>query len=126
LAASVCLSVRTKSQTLLVINSCNLVAISFMVNAGSSWKLITFDLQSHVRIISIQAIAFEWLVLATLFLVWRYILRISKSHLSFKVMGQRSRSLQLKKLLKFLRLDRNICYDYARSDLKLLTFVLDL
>jgi len=48
LAASLCesvrLSVRTKSQKLLIINRCNLVGMCPMVNARSASKLVTFDL----------------------------------------------------------------------------------
>jgi len=43
LAASVCVSFRTKSQKLLIGNWCNLVGMCPMVNARSGWKLVTFD-----------------------------------------------------------------------------------
>jgi len=56
-----------------------------VVNARSGWKLMTFDFESYFRIFLIQAIPFEWLDLATSFLVWRYILRISASPPMFKV-----------------------------------------
>jgi len=53
-----------------------------MVSARSDWKLVTltvtFGLESYLRTFSIQAIYFEWLDLATSFLVWRYIFRIPK------------------------------------------------
>jgi len=66
--ASVCLSVRTKSQKLLFGNCCNLVGICPMVNAGYRWKLVAFHLQSYFGIFVIQAIPFLWLYLATSFL----------------------------------------------------------
>ena len=43
--------------------------------------------------VSIRAITFECLGIGTSFLVWCYILTISKSSLSIKVTGPRSRSL---------------------------------
>ena len=42
--------------------------------------------------LSVQTITFELLHIGTSFLVWRYILTISRSSLSFKVIGSRSRS----------------------------------
>ena len=42
--------------------------------------------------LSVQAITFELLHIGTSFLVWRYILTISRSSLSIKVIGSRSRS----------------------------------
>jgi len=44
LAASVCVSVRTKSRKLPVRNRCKLVGICPAVNVGSDWKLVTSDL----------------------------------------------------------------------------------
>ena len=42
--------------------------------------------------LSVQAVTFELLHIGTSFLVWRYILTISRSGLSVKVIGSRSRS----------------------------------
>ena len=42
--------------------------------------------------LSVQTITFEPLHIGTSFLVWRYILTISRSSLSIKVIGSRSRS----------------------------------
>jgi len=57
------------------------------------WHLtLTFDLESYFC----TTLTFEWLDLATSFLVWRCTLRISVSRSSFKVIGPRSRSWQLK------------------------------
>jgi len=78
-------------------NQCKLVGICPMVSARSGWKLVTFDLDlwtCYFRIFLIQAIPFEWLYLATLFSVCRYICRISRPRFSFKIMGPRSRSQQ--------------------------------
>ena len=44
--------------------------------------------------LSVQAITFEPLDIETSFLVCRYILTISRSHLSIKVIGSRSRSYE--------------------------------
>ena len=41
---------------------------------------------------SVQTITFEWIDIETSFLVWYYILTISRSSLSIKVIGSRSRS----------------------------------
>ena len=41
--------------------------------------------------LSVQAITFELLHIGTSFLVWRYTLTISRSSLSIKVIGSRSR-----------------------------------
>jgi len=57
-----------------------------MLEVFGSWLHLTVDLESYFRILLIQAIPFEWLDLATLFSVWRYILKISTSQFSFKVM----------------------------------------
>jgi len=73
---------------------------------------------------SAQAIPFEFLYLATSFLVWWYIFRISRSQFCFKVMGPRSRSWLQKAVAcneknrsqTLLELDGNICYDNARSN----------
>ena len=46
--------------------------------------------------LSVQAITFEPLDIETLFLVCRYILTISRSCLSIKVIGSRSRSYEKK------------------------------
>ena len=46
--------------------------------------------------LSVQAITFESLDIETLFLVCRYILTISRSILSIKVIGLRSRSYEKK------------------------------
>ena len=46
--------------------------------------------------LSVQAITFESLDIETSFLVCRYILTISRSSLSIKVMGSRSRSYEKK------------------------------
>jgi len=54
----VCLSVRTKSRKLLVVNRSNFVGICPMVNARSGCKLVTFDLETYFRILSIQALKF--------------------------------------------------------------------
>ena len=43
--------------------------------------------------VSVWAITFECLDIETSFLVWRYILTISRSSLSIKIIGSRSRSL---------------------------------
>jgi len=127
---SVCLcAVRTNSRKLLIRNWCNLVGICLMVNARSNWKLVTFD-ESYIRIFPAQAILLEWLYLATSFLVRWYIFRISRSgsvsrssaqgqgHRSAKAVACYSKTTGWKPL----RLDRNICYDNARSNSKLLTF----
>jgi len=64
------------------------------------WKLVKFDhdfyLESYFHIFLIHAIRFEWLYIATSFLVWTYIFGISRSRFSFKFMGPRSRSHQQK------------------------------
>jgi len=112
---SVCLSVNTKSRKLLIGNWCNLVRICPMVNARSDWKLVTFDLERHF-VFLVQAVIFEWLVVAALYSVCRYIFRIFRSRSIFKVMGSRSRSWQRKSVAckaittgqKLLGLDRNI------------------
>ena len=44
--------------------------------------------------LSVWAITFEWLDIETLFLVWWYMLTISRSSLSIKVIGLKSRSLR--------------------------------
>jgi len=49
-------------------------------------------LESNFHTFLIQPICFEWLDLATSFSVWRYILIVSKSPSTFKVMGLISRS----------------------------------
>ena len=46
--------------------------------------------------LSVQAITFEALYIETSFLVCRYILTISRSSLSIKVIGSRSRSYEKK------------------------------
>ena len=46
--------------------------------------------------LSVQAITFEPLDIETSFLVCRYILTISRSHLNIKVIGSRSRSYEKK------------------------------
>jgi len=90
LAASVCLSVcvtvRTISQKLLIRNWCNLVWICPMVNAKSTWRLMTFDLDLWPWVIfsyffPSQALSFEFFKLAASFSVWMYIFRISIGHL---------------------------------------------
>jgi len=96
---SVCLSVRRKSQKLLIRNRCNLVGICAAVNARSDWKLVTFDLESYFvylpRTCHLLS-SFECLNIGTSFSVWRDIFRISRSPSSFKVMGLISRSQQQK------------------------------
>jgi len=93
----VCLSVRTKSRKLQVGNRCNLVS------HAERWHLtLTFDLGRYFRLFSFavhmsSAIgSFECLSIATSLSVWRYIVRISRSPLSFKVIGLISRSQQRK------------------------------
>jgi len=88
------LSIHTNSRKLLIRNWYNLVEICPMVNARIDWNLValTFDRESYFCTSSTQAIYFEWLGLVTLFSVWRYIFRISRSRSSFKVMGLISRS----------------------------------
>ena len=49
--------------------------------------------------LSVQAITFEPLDIETSFLVSRYILTISRSSLSIKVIGSRSRSHEKKKII---------------------------
>jgi len=128
----VCLCVYVSVRTNLENCWSEIVAICLMVNARSAWKLVTFDLESYFRSLSIQAVYCEWLDLAAPFLVWRYIFRISKSHESTRVKSQRHGS---EKTIacnskttgrKLLGLDRNMCYGNAKSDSKLLTFDLDL
>jgi len=94
---------------------------------GSWWHLtFTLDPESYFRIFPAQAIPFEWLYRATLFLVWWYIFTIPRSQFSFKVMGSRSRSRQCKAVVcnskttgrKLPGLGQNIC----RSNSELLTF----
>jgi len=85
---------------------CNLVGICCSVNAGSGWKLVTFDLDlwpwdififsSFANHISSTVISFKCLNLATSFSIWRYIFRISWSLLSFMVIGLISRLQQRK------------------------------
>jgi len=89
-----------------------------MVNARSGSKSSAFDLLSYFHPFAIQPVYFEWLDLATSFLIWRYIFRISTSWFSFKVMGPRSRSRQQVVVCnskticrKLLGLDRNVSYD---------------
>ena len=52
--------------------------------------------------LSVQAITFELLDIGTSFLVCRYILTISRSSLSIKVIGSRSRSYEKKVKVKYL------------------------
>ena len=54
--------------------------------------------------LSVQTITFEPLHLGTSFLVWRYILTISRSSLSIKVIGSRSRSCAKKWLFTYFNL----------------------
>jgi len=67
-------------------------------NAQSNSELLTFwhwplnDLETYFHTFSIQALSFECVKIAALFLVWRYIFRISRSPSSFKVMALISRS----------------------------------
>jgi len=84
LAASVCLSLRTKSRKPLIRNWCNLLGICPVVNARGVWKLVTFDLESYFRTYLSYNFRTDWPVdLATLTLIWRYDLRISMSRSSF-------------------------------------------
>jgi len=63
----------------------------------SWWHMtLTFDLESYFHTFPAQAIPFAWLYLATSFLMWWYIFKMSRSRFSFKVMGPRSRSRQHK------------------------------
>jgi len=91
----------------------------------SWWHLtLTFDLESYLRIFLIQAIPFEWLYLATSFLVWSYIFRISRSQLSFKDTSSVSRQWKtwqcttqnslVRNCSKWLA--QNICYNNAQSN----------
>jgi len=73
-----------------------------MGNAKSVCELVTFDFDLE----SYFFVFFVWLDLATSFPVWRYIFRVSRAHLSFKIMGpgswfgsRKSDSLQLKNYL---------------------------
>ena len=54
--------------------------------------------------LSVQTITFEPLHIGTSFLVWRYILTISRSSLSIKVIGSRSRSCEKKWLFAYFNL----------------------
>ena len=54
--------------------------------------------------LSVQAITFESLNIGTSFLAWRYILTISRSSLSTKVIGSRSRSCVKKWLFTYFNL----------------------
>ena len=54
--------------------------------------------------LSVQTITFEPFHIGTSFLVWRYILTISRSHLSTKVIGSRSRSCAKKWLFAYFNL----------------------
>jgi len=121
LAACVCVFVYVR---LLITNWCNLVGIWAMVNAKRWRNLATFDLnlwswELFSYFFSTQAL--PWLDLATSLSVWRYIFRIL---FSIKVMDPRSRSRQRKACnskttaWKLLGLDRNMCYDNARSHLE--------
>jgi len=96
IAFGVCLSVRTKSRQLLIINWCNLVVYApwWTLEVVQSWRHLTstFDLESYFRTFSVQVMYFKWLVLATSFSVWRYTFRVFKSPSRFKVMGLISRS----------------------------------
>ena len=49
--------------------------------------------EGNVFILTVWAITFECFDIETSFLVWRFILKISRSSLSIKVIGSRSRSL---------------------------------
>ena len=54
--------------------------------------------------LSVQTITFEPLHIGTSFLVWRYILTISRSSLSIKVIGSRSRSCAKKMIIYLFQL----------------------
>jgi len=87
LVASVC----TKFRKLLIANWCNLVGICPVMNATGCSKLVTFDLwlwELFFVLFLLQATYFEWLDLANLFSVWRYIFRISRLRSSFKVVSK--------------------------------------
>jgi len=105
LATSVCLSVSLvyesvsrKYWKLLVRNWCNLIGI---YPHGEHWKWfkvadiwpMTWELLSYF---SSSGYTFWMASLTTLFSVWWYIFRMSRSWYSFKVMGLRSRSRQRK------------------------------
>jgi len=86
-----------------------------------------FDLESYFRTISIQAVYFEWLDLATLSSV---IFTISRSWFSSKVMGEGEGHGSEKAVaynskttgLKLLGLDDNSCYDNAQNNSAVLAF----
>ena len=54
--------------------------------------------------LSVQTITFEPLHIGTSFLVWRYILTISRSSLSINVIGSRSRSCAKKMIIYLFQL----------------------
>jgi len=95
---------------------------------------MTFDFpvifRANFVFFPVHALLFEWLDLATSFIVWRYIFRISRTHSSFKVMGS-SQGHSCEKAVtcdskntgeKLMELDHSMCYDNTRSDLEFLTF----
>ena len=59
--------------------------------------------------LSVQTITFEPLHIGTSFLAWRYILTISRSSLSIKVIGSRSRSCAKFDYLKLI----STCYSFV-------------
>jgi len=133
----VCLSVRTKFRKLLSLNKNwnNLVGICLLVNI--SWWILEVhgwnwwhSIFSYFRIFSAQATPFERLYIATSFSVWRYIFRTSRSRSVSRLLVQCQDHSSEKAVAcnsktngqKLLGLDRNICYDSARSNSELLTF----
>jgi len=118
----VCVSVRMKSPKLLVRNRCNLVQICPTMNARNVWKLVTFDVDlwprelfSYFFSLLCSVRSSGCLNIATSFLAWRCIFRISRSLSSFKVVGLMSRS-QLTKAKKRPRASLRhslICFNFC-------------
>jgi len=91
LAASVCASVRTKSQKLLIRNWCNLVGLWIMMNAGGGWKLVTFDLGLDLESYSRTYLRYNfWLLWSSKF-VFDAEIRLENIYVTIQFQGHRAK-----------------------------------
>jgi len=123
LAASVCVSVRTKSRKLLVGNQRNLVEICPALNATGVWKLVTFD-RELFSYFSNSGYTF-WMALPSYFIFDRDTTSEYLGHGSVSwswVQGQghgNERAVACNSKTtgrKLLGIDRNICYELLTFD----------
>jgi len=132
--AGVCVSVRTKSRKLLIRNWCSLVGICPVVNAGSDWKLVTFDLdlESYFRFFPSTGYTFRMALPSNfIFSMMIHYQNIYLGHGSVSkswVQGQGHGSANavacnsITTGRKLLGLDQKICHSNAWRNSELLTF----